>query len=220
MLEGALELDYSGIIALENETEGEYIRRGMNVIARAAEIRKAGHFEYSSTLYYVKPKKRIEFPAEVSKNMEKLFGVNPSWVPVYKMGIQWGVSGCCGEVCSGGSRVPVIFYHRFLFNGYSTIQHEAIHAVRDFVSYSRFQMFEEAMADYDELCFFYKHKPSLAIRKAKEKLEDRFGEKAGHVLIRLTPPEIYAVASSKEPVRHLKEWGTLRHHIIRERMAL
>lgn len=220
MLEGALELDYSGIIALEKETEAEYIRRGKNVLRKADEIKRDGIFEYSSTLYYVKPKKQMKFPAEVSGSMEKQFGVSPSWIPVYKMGIQWGTSGYCGEVRSGGSRVPVIFFQRFLFNGYSTIQHEAIHAVRTFVSYSRFSGFEEAMADYLDMGFFKKFKPSLAIRKAKKKLEDRFGEKAGHILIRLLPPEIYGIASSKEPERLLKEWGCLKHRIIRERMGL
>jgi len=51
-------------------------------------------------------------------------------------------------------------------------------------------------------------------------LEDKFGDKAGHILIRLTPPEVNMTASSKEPVNHLKEWGCMRHEIIRERMGL
>ena len=221
MLEDALKLDYAGIIALEKETEQEYIRRGRNVLVQAAELKKDGNFEYISTLLCIKPKKRVEFPAKVSECMKQIFGVNPSWLPVYKMGINWDASGYCCDVCSGGANLPVIFYHRFIFSGYSTIYHEAIHAVRKFVAYSRFKMFEEAMADYNEIALWpKKFMPSLAIRKAKKNLEDRFGDKAGHILIRLTPPEVYAIASSTEPVMHLKEWGSLRHEIIQERMGL
>lgn len=221
MLEETLKLDYAGIICLEKETETEYIRRGNNVLEKADEIKRDGIFEYSSIFFYVKPKKQMKFPAEVSGNMEKLFGVNLSWLPVYKMGIQWDTSGYCGEARLGGFRVPLIFYHRFLFNGYSVIRHEAIHAVRTFVSYSRFQAFEEAMADYNEIALWPgKFKPSLAIRKAKKRLEDKFGDKAGRILIRLFPPEIYSIASSKEPERLLKEWGCMRHMIIRERLGI
>ncbi len=220
MLEETLKLDYAGIICLEKETETEYIRRGNNVLEQADKIKKDSDFEYSSTRVQIKPKKRIEFPEKVSENMARVFGVNPAWVPVYKMGIQWSTSGYCCEVCSGGANVPVTFYHRFFNNPYSTIQHEAIHAVRYFVSYSRFKMFEEAIADYNELGFFKKFKPSLRIRKARKKLEDKFGDKAGHILIRLLPPEIYAIASSKEPERLLKDWGCMRHEIIKERLGL
>lgn len=220
MLEDTLKLDYQGIIALEKETEREYIHRGKNVLEKADEIKDGSNCGYSSTLYYLKPKKQMNFPAEVSENMVQVFGLNPSWIPVYKMGIQPEDSGYCGEAYLCGARIPLIFYHRFFGKGCSTIRHEAIHSVRMFVSQSRFPNFEEAMADYNEIGFFKKFRPSLAIRKAIKRLEDKFGDKAGHVLIRLTPPEVYAIASSKEPLLHLKELGCLRHQVIRERLGL
>ncbi|MFH1064931.1 MAG: hypothetical protein V1734_00290 [Nanoarchaeota archaeon] len=219
MLEDTLKLDYAGIIALEKETETEYIRRGKNVLEQADKIND--DFEYKSTLVNIKSKKRVGFPAKVSENMKEVFGIDNSWVPVYNMGVQWNASGYCCEAYLGGTRIPVLFYHRFFGKGCSTIYHEAIHAVRNFVSYSRFQRFEEAMADYNEIALWPKNfKPSLAIRKARKRLEDKLGDKAGHVLIRLTPPEVYMIASSKEPLTHLKEWSCLRHEIIKEKSGL
>lgn len=221
MLEDALKLDYAGIIALEKETELEYIQRGHNILRKADEIKRDGICAFVSNIFDKKIKTMVEFPSAVSRNMAQVFGVNPSWVPVYQMGIQWGYSGYCGEIYSGGIRTPLILYNSHFTKGYSTIQHEAIHAVREFVSYSRFKNFEEAIADYNEIALWpKKFKPSLAIRKARQKLEDKFGDKAGHILIRLTPPEVYAIASSEEPVTHLKEWGCLRHRIIRERLGM
>ena len=145
--------------------------------------------------------------------------MNPSWLPVYKMPMQWNTSGYCCEVSLGGVRIPVLFFHRLFNNPYSTIQHEAIHAVRYFVSYSRFKMFEEAIADYNELGFL-RNSVFTCDTESKKRLEDKFEDKAGHILIRLLPPEIYAIASSKEPERLLKDWGCMRHRIIRERLGL
>lgn len=218
MLEDTLKLDYAGIIALEKETEAEYIHRGKNVLQKADEIKDDFDFIYRQTKRM--PKKRIEFPSAVSENMAKVFGVNTSWMAIYRMKWWSGSFGLCCVAYSGGVSIPILFYDGTPCMTCCTVQHEAIHAVRKFVSYSRFPNFEEAMADYNEIGFFKKFRPSLAIRKAREKLEDKFGEKAGHVLIRLTPPEVYALASSKEPVQHLKEWGCLRHEIIRERLGL
>lgn len=220
MLEDTLKLDYAGIICLEKETETEYIRRGNNVLGKADKIKDDFDLIYRNTGRM--PKKRVEFPAVVSESMKQIFGVNPSWMPLYR--IKWFSSdsfGLCSDAYSGGVAVPVIFYDGTPCMKHSTIRHEAIHAVRQFVSYSRFMNFEEAIADYNDIKLWpKKFRPSLAIRKARKRLEDKFGDKAGHILIRLLPPEIYAIASSKEPEGLLKDWGCMRHEIIRERLGI
>ncbi|MFA5887423.1 MAG: hypothetical protein WC852_01810 [Candidatus Nanoarchaeia archaeon] len=219
MLEDTLKLDYAGIICLEKETETEYIRRGNNVLRKADEIKDDFDLVYQQTAK--RPKKRVEFPAVVSENMKQLFSIDNSWVPVYNMKYKFNTYGYCSSVYSDKIKVPVIFYRGTFIGKYGTMQHEAIHAVRKFVPYLRFKGFEEAFAEYTELALWpKKFMPSLAIRKARKNLEDKFGDKAGHVLIRLLPPEIYAIASSKEPERLLKDWGCMRHKIIRERLGL
>lgn len=222
MLEETLRLDSKGIIPCGDETEKNYIKRGWNLLSAAARVSSYTLDKIESSTH-IKPREQIGFPAEVSESMLEVFGLDPSWLPVYRTGTTFSFSGDSSFVYSENPEVPVIFYSSFFRTiPYATILHEAVHAVRSrFVHLPGVKNFEEAMADYGDLGIFRgKFRKSLVVRSVKKKLEELFGPKAGRIMIRLLPPEIYLLDSSEHPAKNLKEWSTLRHKIIKERLGI
>jgi len=59
------------------------------------------------------------------------------------------------------------------------------------------------------------------IKQAEKMLAADFGANAGYVLARLDQIEIGLIASGyKTPMECIKQWGRLRHRIIKERLGL
>ncbi|MFH1064930.1 MAG: hypothetical protein V1734_00285 [Nanoarchaeota archaeon] len=230
MLEALLDMDSKGIIAPDMaDNEDNYIDYGLNVLEASAcfgiddDIRKlfAKQGITIGNCYGMLP--------PVVDQIYSVFRAGMSWLPVISAKspnpLNAGRATCVPYVINGaGIMLPVTLYFK---GGIEVLAHECIHTIRGHIAGHDNVAFEEAFANYfvinpehaavDKIELIEK---KILLSTVRKKLEDKLGDNASYVLVRMSKDEVYGVRDSADAVEHVKGLDTLRMKIVKERLGL
>ncbi|MFA5084701.1 MAG: hypothetical protein WC475_05000, partial [Candidatus Paceibacterota bacterium] len=123
-----------------------------------------------------------------------------------------------------GIMLPVTLYMK---GGVEVLVHECIHTIRGHIAKHENLAFEEAFANYcvvnpehaavDKLELFEK---KILLSTMRKKLEDKLGDNASYVLVRMSKEEVYGIRDSSDVLNYLKGLDTLRMKIVKEKLGI
>ena len=230
MKKASLFLDSQGIVAPDRaDNEDYYIDYGLNVLDISASFNIDDCIRKAFAKDGIALEKCCSLLPPAADRIYSVFKTGLSWLAVISAkssNPRDAGRATCVPYAVNNVRIllPVIVY---MDGGVETLVHECIHTIRAHIARHENLAFEEAFANYcvanpehaavGKLELFEK---KILISTMRKKLEDKIGDNASYVLVRMSKEEVYGAWDSSNALDYLKGLDTLRMRIVKERLGL